>query len=80
MNIETIRIKSRRLKAAGATTEKVIAYLREQGCSKTLSIVIIADVYGYDMANAKRKVHFGQTWADTRESDEKWQKHLDSCD
>lgn len=48
-----------------STTEKVIAFLRAKECSKALSIVILAEVFGYDTAKAKKEVHFSQTWADT---------------
>lgn len=77
MDIEQIKIESRRLKDSGATAERVIAFLRDKECSKALSIFILAGTYGYDMAKAKKEVHFSKTWADTRESDERWHEHLD---
>lgn len=77
MNVEQIRTEGRKLANGGASIEQVIAYLRTSGCSKALSIALIADVRGCEMNEAKRLVHFSPTWADVKESDEEWQDRID---
>ena len=51
-------------KAAGKTSEEIIAFLREQGCSKGESVPIVVNVFGIELDEAKETVYFSKAWLD----------------
>lgn len=51
--------------------EKVLSYLRKNGCSKTKSMAILAKTKDIDLGEAKELVHFSRTWRDMRDGNEK---------
>jgi len=77
MNIPEIQSQCEQLVKRGEDQEKVIAFMRSHGCPKALSINIIAKIYGKDRIEAKKDVHYSETWADTKQSDEEWQDSLE---
>jgi ribosomal protein L7/L12 len=56
--------------ADGATPSRVIAQMREAGLHKMESIKAYRTLYGSSLTDAKIAVHYSETWADRRESDE----------
>jgi hypothetical protein len=53
----------------GIDHEGLIAFLREQGCSKIDSIVALSAALRLDLGRAKELVHCSEAWRDMRESD-----------
>ena len=56
--------------------EECLVFLKSRGCSKTLSIVAIGRIFGYELSQAKEIVHYSTTWSDVKERDEKFQADL----
>ena len=50
--------------------EDLMSYLRDEGCNKIDTIVILLDVLGVSLGDAKRLVHLSSTWRDVREQDD----------
>lgn len=63
-------IECRRRHDAGAPIEDLIGYLRDAGCSKIDSMVILTASCGVDLGQAKELVHCSPTWSERRESDD----------
>jgi hypothetical protein len=57
--------------AESAALDDVLAFLREQGCSKVESIRTLVQVGKLNLRDSKRVVHASKVWADTREDDER---------
>ncbi|MBN3878727.1 hypothetical protein [Nostoc sp. JL23] len=54
----------------GKDIESILAFIRENGCSKSQSIVILKKLQNIPLDEAQRLVHLSQTWQDTYEYDE----------
>jgi hypothetical protein len=63
----------------GKSSEEVIRFLRDNGCSQGLSFVVLPSILGCDRGEAKRLIFFSPTWADMRESNEKLQATLEDA-
>lgn len=61
----------------GASVEEVLQTLRVGGFSKVRSMKALVDLQQANVDEAKRIVHYSQTWADRRESDEEFHRSLD---
>ncbi len=61
---------------AGKDTENILTFLRESGCSKTKSFVILKKLYKIPLDEAEDLVHLSQTWQDTYECDAENQRIL----
>jgi IS30 family transposase len=77
MTPEELRQEVENLLKAGKSQEDVISFLRQKGCSKTMSIFILSSVLKLGGGEAKRIVHFSKTWADTRKSDDQFHKRIE---
>jgi hypothetical protein len=55
---------------AGASQTELIAAMRDAGISIVPSIKLLARFYGLSSSDAKSAVHFSETWADCRESND----------
>jgi len=62
--------KIRRSIEAGHPQEQVFAEMRQLGLFMTDSIKLTCKLYGMSPTDAKVAVHYSQTWADCRESNE----------
>jgi hypothetical protein len=58
------------LVAEGATQVELIGAMRNAGLSIIPSIKLLVRFYGLSTTDAKVAVHFSETWADCRESNE----------
>ena len=65
-DIETLMAGARRLEADGASTEDLLAYLRESGASPIASMAVLHQMTGITVSEAKGIVWASQTWADKR--------------
>ncbi len=54
----------RQMVAEGATHEEMIAKMRADGLSVAPSIMLLSQATGMAVGEAKRTVHFSQTWRD----------------
>jgi len=59
-----------RLFRDGASVDEVLYRLREDGCSKAISVGALVDGARMPLTEAKRTVHESTIWADVRERDE----------
>lgn len=66
----------RKLIEEGADREKVVSYLRNEGCLKIDSIVIIREALAISLGDAKGLVHCSATWRDVRERDDEFHDKL----
>lgn len=55
--------------AEGKDLELILGFLKKYGCSKTQSIVILKDIQGISLDEAKSLVHFSQAWQDVSKID-----------
>ena len=62
--------RSKQMLNEGETLENVLSFLRHNQCSKTQTIVLLKEIQNISLDKSKTRVHFSQTWQDTRESDE----------
>jgi hypothetical protein len=60
----------------GATVEEIIRALRDDGFSKAPSIKALCDFRLANLAEAKRLIHFSETWADRKAEDEAFHEEL----
>jgi hypothetical protein len=58
------------LAAGRATEDDLVHDLRDRGCSKIDSIVVLRDVLRISLAKAQMIVHLSPVWSDVREQDE----------
>ena len=63
--------------AAGKTKEEIIAFLRNQGCSKVESIAVIVRAFGLALSDAKHMVHVSHAWSDVRLRDDDFHQKLE---
>ena len=61
----------------GATSDDVLAFLRERGRAKLESIAVVSNLPGMDLRSAKPLVHNSPVWADRRETDEAFHDQLE---
>jgi len=66
----------RKLNDSGADLEDILTYLRNEGCSKIDSIVVLHEVLGISLGDAKGLVHCSSTWRDVREQDDAFHDQL----
>jgi hypothetical protein len=76
MNLENIKKEALALLKNGKP-EDVIKYLRQSGCSKALSVGMLSSILACDSNEAKRMVHFSETWADVRQPDEQFHAEVE---
>lgn len=77
VNLDQLQKEASELLKSGKQSEDILRFLRERGCSKTLTIVVLPSIFGCDSREAKRIVHFSETWADTKESDEQFHENVE---
>ncbi|HSS77204.1 MAG TPA: hypothetical protein VLV54_10715 [Thermoanaerobaculia bacterium] len=63
--------EGRRLIGEGISTEDMLQFFRSNGATLSDSIRLVKLAKGVDLAEAKRIVHFSDTWKDFREDSEK---------
>ena len=68
--------ESKKLKENGADLEKILTFLRNAGCSKIDSIVVLREALGTSLGDAKQLVHCSTTWRDARERDDAFHDRL----
>ncbi len=56
--------------------EDILTFLRQEGCSKSQSIIILKKIKNIDLDKAKELVHFSKTWQDMCQMDEDFHQHL----
>lgn len=77
MIIEEYLIESsNQMLIAGKDTENILAFLRENGCSKIKSFVILKKLYKIPLDEAEDLVHLSKTWQDAYECDAENQRIL----
>lgn len=54
----------------GRSTEEVLRFFRENGATPIESIKLLRALDGIDLGEAKKAVHFSETWKDFREGSE----------
>jgi hypothetical protein len=62
--------KSRQMFLLDKDIEKILQYLRQNGCTKIDSVRVIAEVKGSTIDDAKLIVHYSKTWEDVQKRDE----------
>ncbi|MDR1191386.1 MAG: hypothetical protein LBK60_06965 [Verrucomicrobiales bacterium] len=67
-----------RQKVIGMTDDRVVAFLREQGCSKVESIAIISRAFVIGLNEAKELIHSSEGWADVLERDTQFHQTLEN--
>jgi ribosomal protein L7/L12 len=65
--------KVQHMLATGTSIEDILSFLRQSGCSKVESIVVIKETNAISLAEAKKIIHYSKAWEDTRERDETFQ-------
>ena len=60
----------------GKSVEDILAFLRQNGCSRTDSIKVVMTLEGKTLRQAKEIVHFSKTWEDAREDTEAFHNSL----
>jgi hypothetical protein len=63
--------------ARGASVDKVLGYLRKEGCEVIDSIRVLTQIGGMDLATAKRVVHISDTWSDRRSAHERFHEQVE---
>lgn len=58
--------------------EAILAFLRRNGCPKSSSMIVLMDILGCSLGEARDRTHVSPTWADVRERDERVSKAF--CD
>lgn len=78
---EMLAVECSKMLQGGASQYEVIAFLRDNGASILESISILTRTANISLAEAKKTVHFSQTWTDVRESAEQmWDETLNGAD
>ena len=77
MDLNLVKEQAQQMQGAGAESKEIVLMLRSSGVSKTISIMVLAEL-GMPLARAKEVVHNSQAWADTREADEKFSATVES--
>lgn len=68
--MKTLLVQCKAMLSEGKTIEDVLAFLREEGCSRVDSIKAVMVLEDKTLSQAKETVHYSKTWEDTRESAE----------
>jgi ribosomal protein L7/L12 len=68
-NREFVFQAAKKMSQAGEDIESILIYLKENGYSKTQSIVVIKEINNLCLGEAKELVHFSQAWKDKQEFD-----------
>ncbi len=72
MESREILVKSSKtMLVEGKNLEYVLGFLRQNGCSKTQSIIILKEIKKISLDEAKELVHFSEVWEDVSKVDEK---------
>jgi ribosomal protein L7/L12 len=58
------------MKLNNQTREDILRKLRDDGANKLESMRVLARLEGLDLGEAKKIVHFSETWKDVQQSDE----------
>jgi len=72
MDNHTLISECRMMAAQGKNLEDIMHFLRAEGCSKVMSIAVLAKALEVGLGQAKEMVHTSQTWADVRERDDQF--------
>jgi ribosomal protein L7/L12 len=68
---EILMKSSKTMLVEGKNLEYVLGFLRQNGCSKTQSIIILKEIKEISLDEAKELVHFSEVWQDVSKVDEK---------
>jgi ERCC4-type nuclease len=63
--------------AQTSDVERILNYLKSNGCSKTQSIVMLKSIKDISLDESKQIVHFSQTWQDRFNDDEKFHASIE---
>lgn len=77
MDLNAIMEFSRELLSRGASTDDLLAKLREKGCSKIDSMKFLMQLKGLPLSEAKRAVHLSKAWESDRERDDAFHQALE---
>jgi len=58
------------------STESILSFLKESGCSKIDSMRVLMELMGLSLGEAKQVVHLSEAWRDTRDSDDRFHESL----
>jgi uncharacterized protein with ParB-like and HNH nuclease domain len=61
--------KVRKIFQSGIDIESILVFLKEDGYSKTQSILIVKKMNNFSLDKAKEIVHFSKTWKEDQEFD-----------
>lgn len=75
VNKETLE-NCKRILGAHNNIEYVLMYLKEKGYSIIESMIMLTELQGLDLGEAKKLVHFSETWSDVRERNEEFHKSI----
>ena len=62
--------KCRAMLSRGEDVDRVLVFLRQRGCDKIDSIIILSEAQGLTRGEAKVLVHLSKAWSDVYENDE----------
>jgi len=68
MNVMTEQRRCQKLFETSSNIETVIRYLRKSGYHQIDCIKIVRSILNTDLAEAKKLVHFSETWSDARDA------------
>ncbi len=57
---------SRRMLLDNSDLESILSFLRQHECTMVDSMRMVAELQSVDIGEAKRLVHFSETWSDVR--------------
>ena len=77
IDLEKIAESSRRIWEATQLVELILAHVRAAGGNKNDCITVLLQLGAVEKADAKRIVHFSETWRDHLEPDTATQHDLD---
>jgi hypothetical protein len=77
MDWDQIKNEALVLLNSGKTTEEIVAFLKQRGCAKGVSIMLLPSILGCNLSKAKELVHFSKTWEDQKETDEQLQRQFE---
>lgn len=63
----------------GDEIENILSHLRQAGCSKLMSVKVLAECTDLPISKAKEIVHSSLVWSDRYENDEAFQDQLASA-
>jgi ribosomal protein L7/L12 len=77
MDLDGIKNEASALLKAGKSKEEIVVFLRQSGCTKGISVMLLPSILNCDLVEAKKIVHFSKAWADQKETDEKLQRQFE---